>query len=278
MDTSNRLEGAGYTPQIQLHEGLLNLFFAEHERRAIQFKAGMYHIKGTEQGDTKDALLDLTDKKPHIFSPNVLLRPIYQDALLPTVAYIRGPAEVAYFAQMKGIYESFGLPMPIIYPRKTVTVLEKKIGNVLSAYNLTIQDIWQYTESTINDIARKQIPESIVEILNAAASHLEQDFESLKKEITAFEPTLEKSVAVTQGKIDQNVRFLERKILQASKKRNAIVVQQLQKAINSLYPSHRLQERVFNITPFLIKYSFEFIDKLYHDIEIESHDHQIIES
>jgi len=276
METSNRLAQSGYNLQIQLHEGLLNLFFAEQERQAIQYKQGMYHIKGTQQAYAKNDLLDWADKKPQIFSPNVLLRPIYQDTLLPTAVYIGGPGEIAYFAQMKEIYKSFDIPMPIIYPRKMVTILEKKIDNVLKTYNLTIQDIWQYVESTINTMAKKQIPKSIVGALSATTSHLEQDFKALKREITAFEPTLENSVAITQGKINQNVRLLERKILQASKKHNSIVVQQLQKAKNSLHPSHRLQERVFNIAPFLIKYSFEFIDKLYHTIEIESHDHQII--
>lgn len=276
LDTSSRLAVAGYKLQVQLHKDRLNLFYAEQERQAIQYKNGEFRIKGTQLTYTKEDLVDLTDGSPQVFSPNVLLRPVYQDALLPTVVYIGGPGEIAYFAQMKGVYQSFGLPMPVIYPRKSVTVLEKKIDNVLSNYNLTIQDIWQYVESTIMEMAKKQIPESIVKALSTAGSNLDENLEALKKEVTAFDATLEDSVAVTQGKINQNLRFLERKILQASKKHNTIVSQQLLKAKNNLYPTNHLQERILNITPFLIKYSFDFIDKLYHEIEIESHDHQII--
>lgn len=276
METSKRLEKSGYAQQVQLHKGILNLFFAEQDRQTILYREGTYNIKDTHQVYTKDDLADMVDTRPQIFSPNVLLRPIYQDALLPTAVYIGGPGEISYFAQMKGIYRSFGLPMPVIYPRKTVTILEKKIDSVLDTYNLTIRDFWQHAESTINAMSRKQIPETIVKAIGTAVSHLEQDFENLKKEMASFEPTLENSVVSIQGKINQNISFLERKILQASKKHNTIIVQQLQKAKNSLYPANRLQERVFNIAPFLIKYSFEFIDKLYQSIEIENHDHQII--
>jgi bacillithiol biosynthesis cysteine-adding enzyme BshC len=276
IETSRKLKQNKYQPQIQLHKGISNLFFAEQERQTIQLRDGDYCIKDTQLTYKRDELLALLEKKSYIFSPNVLLRPIYQDTLLPTVAYIGGSAEIAYFGQMKGVYESFGLPMPIIYPRKTITIIEKKVDQVLENYDLKIQDIWQNVDRIINEIIKKQIPESIDEVFRSASSHLEQDFQSIKGEIIAFEPTLEKSVDVTLGKIKQNFKFLEKKILQASKKRNTIVTQQLDKAKNNLYPTNRLQERVFNIAPFLIKYSYSFIDKLYEAIDINNHDHQII--
>ncbi len=276
IETSNKLRQAKYTSQIQLHEGILNIFYSEKERQTIQLKGGDYRIKGTQQTYKKDELLALLGKKPHIFSPNVLLRPIYQDTLLPTVAYVGGPAEIAYFAQMKGVYEIFGLPMPIIYPRKTITLLEKKIEKILKNYDSQIQDIWQNADRIINKIAKKQIPDSIDRVFSIAKSHLEQDFKSIKEEIVAFEPALENSADVTLGKIQHQFRFLEKKILQASKRRNNIVTQQLLKVKNNLYPNNRLQEREFNITPFLIKYSYACIDKLNKAMDINNHNHQII--
>lgn len=276
IETSKKLKKNKYDSQIQLHNGILNVFFAEQERQTIQLKDGDYHIKGTHQSYKRNELLSLLEKKPHIFSPNVLLRPIYQDTLLPTVAYIGGPAEIAYFAQMKGVYESFRLPMPIIYPRKTITLIEKKVYSVLKKYNLNVQDMWQNIDKLINEITKKQIPKSIEKVFSKTISHLEQDFKSIKKEMISLEPTLKISADVTFGKINQQYKYLEKKILQASKKRNKIVTQQLNKAKNNLYPTNHLQERVFNIVPFLIKYSYSFIDKLYSEIDINNHDHQII--
>lgn len=276
IKTSNKLSKANYPLQINVREEILNMFFAEQERQTIQSKDESFSIKGRQHAYKSEELLAVLEEKPELFSPNVLLRPIYQDTLLPTVAYIGGPAEIAYFAQMKGIYESFGLPMPVIYPRKTITVLEKKVDKVLKSYNLKIQDIWRSIDKVINEITKKQIPESIDKSLNVVTSHLEEDFESLKKEMATFEPTLEDSVDAALGKINQRIKFLEKKVMQASKKRNDIVTQQLHKAKNNLYPSNRLQERVLNIGQFLIKYSYAFIDRLYKAIDINCYDHQVI--
>jgi uncharacterized protein YllA (UPF0747 family) len=92
----------------------------------------------------------------------------------------------------------------------------------------------------------------------------------------AFDPTLEKSVDLASRRMDQQMKFLEEKILRAVKKRNKTITQQLQKAKNNLYPTNRLQERVFNIVPFLIKYGYAFLDKLYETIDLEDYDHQLI--
>lgn len=276
LETSGQLRQAGYDSQIPLHQGILNIFFAETERQTIESQDGAYSIKGTRSIYKRDELLALLEKKPQVFSPNVLLRPIYQDTLLPTVAYVGGTAEIAYFAQLKGVYEIFGLPMPVIYPRKSITLIEKKIERVLKNYGLWVQDIWQNADGIINEIARKQVPESTAEVLRAARSHLEQDFKAITREMIAVEPTLEKSVEASLGKIDQQLKFLEKKILQASRKRNNIVSQQLNKAKNHLYPVNHLQERVFNMTPLLIKYSYACIDRLDQAMDLDDHGHQII--
>ena len=276
LKTSKKLENDKYHSQIQLHKGILNLFVGENERQTIQFADDDFINKSTQQSYKKDELLALLEKKAELFSPNVMLRPIYQDALLPTVAYVGGPSEIAYFAQLKGVYESFGLSMPIIYPRKTVTIIEKKIERVLKNYHLKIQELWQNGDGLINEMTKKQIPSSIDKVMNLTKSHLDQDFQSIRQELIAFEPTLENSVNVTTGKITHQVKFLEKKILQASKKRNEIVIQQFHKMKNNLYPNNILQERVFNIVPFLIKYSFDLIDKLYSAIDSNNHNHQII--
>ena len=274
--TSRKLQQAGYDEQIHLHEGILNIFYAEQERRTIQFQEGAFRIKETQQIFKKEELLALAGEKPFLFSPNVLLRPLYQDTLLPTVAYIGGPGEIAYFAQMKGVYESCRLPMPVIYPRKTMTIVEKKVDHILNKYDLKIPDIWRNAAGTIGEITKKRIPDSMNKALSLAVLHLEQDFESIKREIMAFEPTLEDLTDLTMGKMNQPLKLLEKKILQAATKQNEIMIQQLNKAINNLYPGQHLQERVFNIVPFLIKYSYAFMDKLDQAVAIDEYDHQII--
>ena len=273
---SERLRLAGYETQIPLHEGILNQFYAERERQAIQWKDGAYDIKGLPAMATKEDLLKLAREKPFLFSPNVLLRPLYQDAVLPTVAYVGGPSEIAYFGQLKGVYEAFGLSMPVIYPRKSVTIVEGKIDHILKKYHLSVPDLWRNAAGAIGEITKQEIPDSVGQALLLARDHLELDYACLKAEIRAFDPGLTGSADLAKGKMNQQLDFLQKKVQQAARKRNDIAVQQLRKAADNLYPHQRLQERVFNIVPYLIKYGASFIDQLDQAIDIDVADHQFL--
>ena len=276
LATSEKLRRAGYDGQIQLHEGILNIFYAGPGRRTIQRTATGFEVKDPPLAFQKDELLALAADRPFSFSPNVLLRPVYQDALLPTVAYVGGPGEIAYFAQLKGVYDRFRLPMPVIYPRKTVTIVEKKIDRILKKYGLTIPEIWEKADRLIPEMAKEAIPASLDAALRLGLSHAGEDFELLTREVAAFEPTLRNSVGLAQGKMRQHWGFLEKKILQAAKKRNEVAVRQLRQAIDHLYPNRNVQERVFNIVPYLIKYGAAFLDQLDQGLEIDEFDHQIM--
>ncbi|MGZ5438301.1 MAG: bacillithiol biosynthesis cysteine-adding enzyme BshC [Candidatus Aminicenantales bacterium] len=273
---SERLRQAGYEAQIPLHEGILNQFYAERERQAIQWKDGAYDIKGLPAMATKEDLLKLAKEKPSVFSPNVLLRPLYQDAVLPTVAYVGGPSEIAYFGQLKGVYEAFGLPMPVIYPRKNVTIVERKIDHILKKYGLSVPDLWRNAAGAIGEITKQEIPDSVGRALLLARDHLERDYAGVKAEILAFDPGLTESADRAKGKMNQQLDFLQKKVQQAARKRNDIAVQQLHKAVDNLFPNQRLQERVFNIVPYLIKYGAPFIDQLDQAIDIDVADHQFL--
>ena len=274
--TSERLRRAGYEAQIPLHEGILNQFYTERERHAIQWRDGAFDIKGLPSLSAKETLLKLAGEKPFLFSPNVLLRPLYQDAVLPTVAYVGGPSEIAYFGQMKGVYETFGLPMPVIYPRKSVTIVEKKIDHILKKYHLSVPDLWRDAAGAIGEITKEEIPDAVGKALLLVRDHLERDQASLKAEILAFDPGLAESVDLAKGKMNQQLDFMQKKVQQAARKRNDIAVQQLHKAVDNLFPNQRLQERVFNIVPYLIKYGAAFIDKLDQAIDIDEADHQFL--
>ncbi|MGB8960090.1 MAG: bacillithiol biosynthesis cysteine-adding enzyme BshC [Candidatus Aminicenantales bacterium] len=276
LAASRRLRDAGYESQVHLHEGILNIFYAERERRSIRWDGQAFEITEPRETFSKDALLALAKEKPFLFSPNVLLRSVYQDSLLPTVAYVGGPGEIAYFAQLKGVYERFGLPMPVIYPRKSLTVVERKIGRVLAKYHLDIPDLWGGADGIIRSLGEGGVPQPLSRAVGLAASHVEQDFEPIIRDAGAFEPTLKASAELSRGKMVQQLRFLEKKIVQAAKKQNDIAVGQIRKAGDHLYPHGHLQERVLNIVPFLLKYGPAFVDKLDETIDLDVYDHQIL--
>jgi bacillithiol biosynthesis cysteine-adding enzyme BshC len=276
LAVTEKLRRAGYGEQVHLHEGILNVFFAERERRTIQWSGDSFEIKDPARKISPAELLELARKNPGSFSPNVLLRPIYQDAVLPTVAYIGGPGEIAYFAQLKGVYEKFGLPMPVIYPRKSATILESKIGRVLEKFGLDVPDFWRDPEGLIADLGKDQIPEALSRALGAARADTDLDFASLAGEIAAFEPTLRESVRLAQGKVNQQWTFLEKKIGQAATKRSEIAARQLRAAADHLYPNRNLQERVFGVVPYLIKYGLSFLDRIDAAIDLDEYGHQVV--
>jgi bacillithiol biosynthesis cysteine-adding enzyme BshC len=273
---SERLRRAGYEAQIPLHEGILNLFYTESERQAVQWADGAFHVKGLPSPLAKDDLLALAGKKPFLFSPNVLLRPVYQDTLLPTVAYVGGPAEIAYFAQMKGVYEAFGLPMPVIYPRKSLTIVERAVGHILKKYGLGVPDIWREADGVVREVAGDEVPAAVRQALSRVREDLDHDFAVLKAEVLAFESGLSDSLNLAKGKLTQQLDFVERKLRQAATKRNEVVARQLRKAVDNLFPNRHLQERVFNIAPYLIKYGMAFVDSLDQAIDMNEADHQFL--
>ena len=273
---STRLNEKDYHSQVQLKKGFLNLFYVERERNSIEIKDGSFSVKSTENSFTKDELLHKLETQPERFSPNVLLRPLYQDALLPTVAYVAGSAELAYYAQMKGIYDAFDIPMPIIYPRKSLTLLEGKIEKVLDNYDLKVPDFWNNVEALINEIAKAQLPESLEKRIRCASLCVNKNLQALEDTVIEFEPTLKNTVENVKGRILGQMDGLEKKILQAYKKRNEVIGQQIHKAQNSLYPNNNFQERELNILPYLFKYGLGFIDQLYESLDISNFEHQVI--
>jgi len=273
---STRLNEKNYHSQVQLKKGFLNLFYVERERNSIEIKDGSFSVKGTENSFKKDELLHKLETQPERFSPNVLLRPLYQDALLPTVAYVAGSAELAYYAQMKGIYDAFDIPMPIIYPRKSLTLLERKIEKVLDNYDLKVPDFWSNVEALINEIAKAQLPESLEKRIRCASLCVNKNLQTLEDTVIEFEPTLKNTVEHVKGRILGQMDGLEKKILQAYKKRNEVIGQQIHKAQNSLYPNNDFQERELNILPYLFKYGLGFIDQLYESLDISNFEHQVI--
>jgi uncharacterized protein YllA (UPF0747 family) len=149
------------------------------------------------------------------------------------------------------------------------------VDKALKTYNLKVPDIWRNAEAKINEIAKEKIPQSLAKAFQTTASHFDKDLTDIKRETLAFEPTLEKSVDLTIRKIHHQINLLEKKILKASKKRNTIMTQRIHLAKSSLYPNQHLQERVFNITPFLLKYGFTLMERLYQAVDIKHHDHQL---
>ncbi|NUO78731.1 bacillithiol biosynthesis cysteine-adding enzyme BshC [candidate division KSB1 bacterium] len=276
LQASARLAQSGFSVQVPQRSGRSNLFYVDEYRHGLEWRdGGFVTTDGTLRSSPAELLRRLQDE-PQCFSTNVITRPILQDTLLPTVAYIGGPAEIAYFAQLRGVYERFGVAMPAVYPRKSLTLLEKKISHVLEKYALQLGDFWGNPDELLAQIARREAPEGLFDPVAAARDELGNRLSVLKERAIQLDPTLAAFIDKEHGKILHQLEALEKKLLQATKRQNETLQQQLLKAAHALYPMQHLQERELSIVPFLCKYGKPLLMQLYEAMEVEDFQHQVI--
>lgn len=276
-ETNTRLEQRHYHLQVKKKENYLNIFVDNGQRSTVRKEKDFFVVEATQEKFTSEQLRGLLNQKPTLFSPNVVLRPVVQSYLFPTLAYVGGPSEVAYFAQLKELHQALEVNMPVVYPRAALTLLEKKTSEMLEKYNLDIKDILtQDIESVVNQVMQKSLPPDWEENFIKTQAEIKQKFEKLEQEVTQLEPTLKETFATTKGKIDFELNKLKEKYFQAYKRKNKTVREQLYKVKNHLYPENDLQERKFNIVYYLNKYGFGLIDFLYQNIQVQGFEPKIL--
>lgn len=276
-ETNTKLEQNKYHQQIKKKEGYLNIFVDNGQRSTVRKERDCFVVESTQEKYTSEQIRGLLNQRPNLFSPNVVLRPVFQSYLFPTLAYIGGPSEVAYFAQLKELHKALEVNMPVVYPRAALTLLERKTLEILKRHNLDIKDILtQDFESVINQVMEKTLPPNWEENFTKTQAEIKQKFEKLEQEVIQLEPTLKETFTATKGKIDFELNKLKEKYFQAYKRKNKIVREQLYKVKNHLYPENDLQERKFNIVYYLNKYRLGLIDFLYENIQVDDFEPKIL--
>jgi len=255
----------------------LNLFFFHHGGRyLLEPRPDGYSLKGTRQHLAKELVQQAAHESPELFSPNVVLRPICQDWLLPTVAYVGGPSEVAYFAQLKPLYEAVQIPMPIIYPRASVTIVEEKVEKILERFSLSLLDLFQDLELVKSRVAGQMAQLNVNELFDGARLSLQETLERIKEPLGSIDPTLVGALENTTKKVVSNVDTLKEKAAAAQKRQHEVALRQIDKAANLVFPHSHFQERELNVLYFLNKYGMEFLRWLYDELKIDAYKHQIV--
>jgi len=277
-ETGERLESLGYHQQVIKPEETLNLFLEIEGRRcSLKWIGDLIQVEGSDKKLNRDDLGRIIEKEPQRLSPNVLLLPLMRSYLFPTAVYIGGPGEISYYAQLKSVFELFDLPIPVVYPRASMSLIEDKIKQVFQKYSLDFMDLFQEPESLINSVLKGKFPDPLNKTLEEKRQEIREILNNLEEELFSSEPALKPNIENTKGKIDYELKRLGEKLFQTYRQKNQILREQIYKAKNNLLPENKLQERVLNIVPFLIKYGFEFVDFLYHKVEVEKTDHQLLE-
>lgn len=277
LETSPKLSEKVVLQTVQLEEHYhaqvkpraVNMFFLEDgERFAINEKERKsaeprsYFLKGSKRTFTHDELTLLILQQPERFSPNVLLRPLFQDTILPTAAYIGGPGEIAYFAQFKAAYEWAELPMPLIYPRVTATIVEDKVQKSLEKNGVTASELLAGGNLVVEQLLNNLADEKLLRLFEELDRALDEKLEQLRPTIESVDKSLDQSLTTLKGKVLTPVRDFGQKVQAADKRRHQTVRDQLSKALTALLPDSELQERTIFPIYFLNKYGPQFLNGL----------------
>jgi uncharacterized protein YllA (UPF0747 family) len=196
--------------------------------------------------------------------------------LFPTAFYIAGPSEIAYFAQIKPLYELYNITQPMIYPRSSATILENSIANSLEKYSVEMNDIFIDVEDIKKKIINSVEESSVDEIFSGVSSQIETTFDQLKEKLLDLDKTIADSSNRYRDKILGTVTELKSKAEKAQQKKYEVTLRQIDRAAVHLFPNSNLQEREINFIYFANKYGEEFLKKVFNDLQINKFEHQII--
>ena len=262
----------------QIKAKALNLFmFHKGGRHLIEpSDSGDYYLKNLRQRFTKEELLSIAVNNPELLSPNVVMRPLCQDTLLPTVSYVGGPGEIAYFAQLKPVYEYFNVAMPIIYPRASVTLIEEKIKKVLEKYSLEVEDLFGEIEPILSKVSEQVSEVKVDSLFESLTIRINEAVNEARFGIQQIDPTLNGTIDGTLNKFQQQLEVLKQKTQKAQQQKEEVSLKQIKKASLNIFPNENFQEREFSVIQYLNKYGPDFVKWISNEIVIDKFQHQVI--
>lgn len=264
-----------YHAQVKVRP--VNLFYSNDEGRyLIEPVDNEFRLKRKRKRFTYDELMSLIDSEPEAFSPNVLLRPICQDYVLPTAFYIGGPSEVAYFAQVMPLYDFYQIESPIIYPRSSATIVEKNISSILEKFGLTVMDVLIDPDKLKNRVVGTLADSTIEAMFESTFNQVELSFDQLKEKLFELDKTISDASTKYKQKIINYIEELKGKTLEAQKKKYEVTLRQIDKLAVNVFPGGNLQEREINFIQYANKYGDNFLKLVFDELAINKFEHQLI--
>ena len=274
MEGARALVQRGYHAQVHVVEDSTLVFVTRHgDRLALHQRDGKFLIDGKEEIASSE-LQSLLAEHPLDFSPNVLLRPLVQDSLLPTLAYVAGPSELAYLGQAQSLYRALGRPQPVIFPRAAFTLLDSRSERLMEKYKLSSGDVWQGEEHLSQKIAATGYAEGWSERFDQSERELEQLLTRLQGDIEKLDPTLLDTLQHAKEKMKYQMERMRGKLSRAALGRSDLLVRHVQALSRFLLPHKDLQERRVGGAYFLGRAGYGLLDRLLEHIQVRCSDHQ----
>ncbi len=277
IEQSQQLIVSGYHAQVYVTEETVPLFIYESGNRSVLQRAGeRFVVKqlGREYG--LDELLRRVEENPESFSPSVILRPVVQDTLLPTLIYAGGPAEIAYFGQLLPVYNHFQRTPPRVALRGGATLLSPRTAELLNRYGLSFSDLRTHGRMT-QKVVEQSLDKETAAIFQQTEEAITVHMERLRKALERSDKTLAQATENSREKILYQINNLRHKFVASSTRREETLIRQLERTATLLQPEQDLQERFLNVFYFLARFGYEFIDRVYDALDPSPKEHQLLQ-
>jgi bacillithiol synthase len=256
--TNNELEALGYKPQVFCRE--INFFYLHNDTRGrIDFSGGRYKVVDSDLSFSEEEIKMLIDEHPDRFSPNVILRPLYQEMILPNLGYVGGPAEVVYWLQLRRVFDEFNVPFPILMPRNFAMVMDHEVTRKFSKTGLALKDLFEEKNYLFNHWVLKYSPRNLT--VGEERDKVSEIFAHLKERAEKVDKSLIEFVGAEGKRALNSLEKIERKFLRAEKRLHADKLRQIEAVKDMLFPNGGLQERTDNFLNFY-QQDTTFIKKL----------------
>jgi bacillithiol synthase len=241
--------------------------------------AALFRIDGGRTAvDLSDAPSVARDarERPETFSPNVLLRPIVEDTLFPTVCYVSGPNELAYLGQLREVYAHFGVPMPLMYPRASATILDSAGARFLEKHDVPFETLHARDEAALNRLLAASLPVSVDRALREADEAIQEKMTAILSSVPAIDATLEGAAKSTLGKLQHDLAALRGKVISAAKKRDETLRRQFVRAQAQAFPDGIPQERALGTIALLNRYGPAFVERVMQELPLDPAHHWVL--
>lgn len=276
---SRELESAGYHSQVLIEEDHVPLFWHEDDGRRLAIKRtadGRFLVPGTRNESDSEQLVTCAESQPERLSPGVMLRPVVQDFLFPTVCYFGGGAEISYFAQNSEVYRILERPVTPIMHRQSFTIVEAKHARTMAKYGLRFSDLFAGFEKLLPQIVEQVIDPQTPRVFAEAEEKINTELNRLDQTLSLIDPTLAENVATRRRKIIYHIGALRKKFQRTRIQKDETVNRQVKAMFEALLPDGALQERKLNFASFADRYGIQFVDWIYEELDPDNKDHKLL--
>jgi len=264
LDTQKKLNTLGFSETTHVRD--INLFyFGKGFRHRIERENSHYVVLNHDKSFDETSIREEVNHFPEKFSPNVILRPLYQEVVIPNLAYVGGGGELAYWLERKAQFEALGIPYPMLVRRDSFMIISKEQKNILDQFDLSVGELAMRTDMLLNHITEKLSSRELS--LSEETGHLMQWMDKIKTKVETIDPTLGPAIEAEKSKLLKSIEHIEKKMLKAEKLKLEVKLNKIKKLKENLLPENGLQERKESFMSYYAEYGRAFIITLLEDFD-----------